>query len=172
MTLFIGIDPGHSGGIASIEGDTIHLYKMPQVEGHLVEIFEIFSRHACIAFIEKQGARPAYAPDPNNPGQTMIVQGVTSTWTFAEQYGLLRGVLAAFKIPREFIAPRDWQKGLGIPPKRKNPKESQTEWKNRLKQKACELYPRLKITLATADALLIAHYCMERHDTLGTWDEL
>ena len=42
--------------------------------------------------------------------------------------------------------------------------ESKTEWKNRLKGMAQQLYPDLKVTLATADALLIATYCKRKHE--------
>ena len=35
---------------------------------------------------------------------------------------------------------------------------AKTEWKNKLKGLAQRLYPREKVTLNTADAILLAHY--------------
>ena len=42
---------------------------------------------------------------------------------------------------------------------KKDKDESKGEWKRRLREKAEMLYPKLKITANTADALLIAHVC-------------
>jgi hypothetical protein len=158
---YLGIDPGANGGIALIEADIslLHTWKMPESEDDISDLIQEIS--VCMGFrfcfVEKQGARPAYLVDTEGMHP---VQGATSQWTFAEHYGVLKGILATLKIPREFISPHDWQKTLGIPPKRKKPvKETQTEWKNRLKTKAEELFPGSKITLAVSDAILIAEAC-------------
>lgn len=83
-------------------------------------------------------------------------------------YMSLRMALTASGIRYRLVKARVWQAGLSIPPRRKGGKkklsptvqlaESRTDWKGRLKRVAEELFPKLKITLATSDALLIAEY--------------
>jgi hypothetical protein len=164
MKTFLGIDPGANGGIAAIRGSTfLAAWKMPATPDDLVDLLaEIkFCMGIDFCVVEKQGARPAELPGPD--GTLKRVQGITSTWSFAENYGIIEGVLAALQIPREFVAPSYWQKNLQIPPREKKPPESHTDWKNRLRRKAQELYPEYKITLAIADAILIAEFCRRVH---------
>ena len=152
----LGIDPGVHGGWALNMDGKLLVWKMPQTDDDLVSLMEdiLISYGIDFCVCEEVGARPLYMTDP--VGQSFQVQGVTSTWTFAQSYGTLRGVLAALKIKRQFIWPKAWQKLLGIPGRRKDPKESQTEWKNRLRAKAQELFPGVKIILDVADAALLS----------------
>jgi hypothetical protein len=155
--IICGVDPGANGGIAIIIGSDAYAWKHPETEDDLVALFEEIQLSfglIDLCMVEKQHSMPATAPHPTIPGQTVTVQGVTSTWSFAEGYGVIRGVLAALRIKREFIAPQTWQKALGIPKREKT--ESHTQFKNRLKQKAQELFPGFPMTLALCDALLIA----------------
>ena len=85
----------------------------------------------------------------------MPKQGVKSMFTFGENYGHWVGVLAALKIPYNLITPIVWMKHYSPIPKDKKDR------KNYLKSVAQRLYPDSHITLATADAILIAHYLME-----------
>ena len=68
--------------------------------------------------------------------------------------------LIAAGIPFEEVIPRTWQKGVGITPRGKG--ETKTRFKNRLKAKASQLFPKVNVTLATADALLIAEFCRRK----------
>jgi hypothetical protein len=54
------------------------------------------------------------------------------------------------------VRPQTWQKNLGIGTSRTC--ASKTEWKNKLKALAQRKFPDAKVTLATADALLILDY--------------
>jgi hypothetical protein len=151
-----GIDPGASGGIAIISGDNIvQAFPIPKTEGDIALLFAERIKPAGITYCVLEAVH-------SFPGQ-----GVVSSFTFGRGVGLLVGLLMAHRIPFEEIPPRTWQKALGIPPRIKAPKrpkpfmtyapeESQSEWKNRLKAKAQQLFPEIKITLSTADALLIA----------------
>ena len=147
MTIIIGIDPGKSGGIASWDnshsgyGDSFTVDKMPATEMDIASVFAEFCLTDCHAYIEKVHAMPG--------------QGVTSMFTFGQGYGFLRGCLVAHGIPFEEVTPRTWQKSFGM---KKSKTESQTQWKNRLKGKAQQLFPHLKVTLATCDALLICEF--------------
>lgn len=84
---------------------------------------------------------------------------------FGVGYGLLRMALIAAGIPFEEVLPRKWQGGLGISPRKKT--EGKTEWKNRLKARAQQLFPATKVTLATSDALLLAEYARRFYGSLA-----
>ena len=132
----LGIDPGQSGGIAIIEdGRGAAAYKMPETER---DIADLIWRHAStvdIAVIERVHSMPG--------------QGVSSTFKFGMNYGLLRGLLIAYRIPFTEVTPQKWMKAM----------QCQTHGdKNVSKARAQQLFPSLKITHATADALLIAAY--------------
>lgn len=155
---FIGIDPGKSGGIAFITNKEVHYTKMPSTERDIWNFFESITSYwnntpsDFFAIIEKVHAMPG--------------QGVTSMFSFGQNYGFLRACLIAAEIPFEEVTPRTWQKGLGVPAKKKNaPKK---EHKQNLLKKAQQLFPQESIwkeprskgkQLAICDALLIAEYC-------------
>lgn len=150
---YMGIDPGGSGGLAVIShgGLVIGCQKMPATERDIWEwIVEASGNvRAVIEYIN-----PAY-------------QG-TAKGSMAKLYGSymqLRGYLVAAGIPFETALTRKWANRLGVHKSSKD--ESRTVWKNRLKAAAQSLFPQEKITLATADALLIAEYCRRIHNGIG-----
>jgi hypothetical protein len=61
----------------------------------------------------------------------------------------LQAVLTALRVPYERVRPQAWQKAMGCLTKGD---------KNVSKRRAQELFPSLKVTHATADALLIAEF--------------
>lgn len=148
--IFIGVDPGASGGIASIS-DTAAALAMPSTDADIwntLDIHRFGKARDAFAVIEKvQG----YAGSPT-VGSAMF--------KFGASYGGLRMALTAAGIPFEEATPQVWQRGLKIPQRTKA--ESKTAWKNRLKAAAQRLFPGIKVTLATADALLIAEYCRRK----------
>ena len=135
----IGIDPGKNGGLATIDekGDA-YADKMPET---LQDLFELLNSYSvgydgnCRAFIEQVHSSPQ--------------MGVKSAFTFGNGFGHLEMALTACGIPFERIRPQVWQKALGCMTKGD---------KNVSKRRAQELFPTLKITHSTADALLIAEY--------------
>ena len=131
---FCGIDPGASGGIAVVGERPVVAWKMPATERDIAEVFEVASPD--FAMIERCSSRPG--------------QGVSSTFKFGRNYGFLRGMLIAYRIPFEEVTPHVWQRYMGCLSRGQ---------KNITKQKAQQLFPNLKITHAVADALLIADYC-------------
>lgn len=134
--IFIGIDPGKSGGIAVItEESGCSAVKMPDTDAVLLELLMPFQWRKCFALLEKVHAMPG--------------QGVTSTFTFGEGFGKLQMALAACHIPYSFVTPQKWQKALGCLTKGD---------KNVSKAMAERLFPNIKVTHAIADALLIAEY--------------
>jgi len=158
---WIGIDPGKSGGIAVLS-DQFEIgfalaYKMPDTDRGLYELMQSIRDRIkedphdsdCFALIEKVHSMPG--------------QGVKSVFTFGYHYGMERMGLMALRIPFEDITPATWTQPL-IGQKRK--KEKQSLWKGRIKGKVELLYPMVNnITLATSDALMIAHYNRHLHRT-------
>ncbi len=79
----------------------------------------------------------------------MPKQGVTSSFTFGKNYGFLIGLLTAIQIPFKFVTPQQWQKGMQCLTKGD---------KNVSKSAAQRLWPKVKVTHAIADSMLIAEY--------------
>lgn len=139
MKLYIGIDPGLSGGIAFIPSTgTPWAHKMPETDKDLMELFR-----DSINLSEPRALLELVHSSPQ--------MGVKSAFTFGEGYGRLQMALTALGIPYERVRPQAWQKAMGCLTKGD---------KNVSKRRAQELFPDLKITHATADALLIAEYAM------------
>ncbi len=151
-TVYVGIDPGQSGGTARIaDGFRAEAYPMPATERDVWEMIQSLQETSfgrAIAIIEKVHAMPK--------------QGVSSTFKFGTGYGGLRMALIAAGIPFDEVTPRTWQKALGVVARKKT--ETITQFKNRLKAKAQQLFPSVKVTLKTADALLIAEYCRRKEE--------
>ena len=136
----IAIDPGKSGAMAIMypSGDP---YAIPfttesEMRDELETVLQFDSVTEYHAVLEKVHAMPG--------------QGVTSMFTFGANYGFWRGLLQGLRIPFDEVRPQEWQKGLNIKQGLKG-----AERKRALKQIASERYPRMKVTLKTADALLM-----------------
>ena len=137
----IGIDPGTNGAIAWIIDGKPCVEKMPDTLQDLWELLrDIASEGNCHAYIEQVHSSPQ--------------MGVKSAFTFGNGFGHLEMALTAACIPFTRIRPQVWQRELGCLTKGD---------KNVTKRKAQELFPSLKITHATADALLIATYGTKQH---------
>ena len=139
----IGIDPGKDGGLAIISSDRRYIQAFSFTNLSEKEIYGLIVRETfdpCRAFLEKVGA--------------MRGQGVTSMFTFGQGYGFLRACLYATGTPFEDVPPQTWQKGVGLG----GLKGDRPDRKRQLKAGAERLFPQIKVTLSTADALLIAEY--------------
>jgi crossover junction endodeoxyribonuclease RuvC len=141
MKTIIGIDPGQSGGIAWMNQRGVEVIKMPDTERDIVDALRAMIYEAP----ELERGVKCYLELVHS----MPRQGVASSFKFGKGYGVLIGVLSALEIPFELVTPQKWQKAMGCMSKGD---------KNVTKRKAQQLFPRLKITHATADALLIAAY--------------
>jgi len=147
----IAIDPGKSGGIAVFSKEknkVIEVIKMPETAQDVLS-FLTFYQNNSICYLEKVGGLPG--------------MGGSSMFNFGKGFGHLEMALLCRKIPTVEVTPQKWQKALQLGVKGK---KSNTDWKNKLKSKAQQLYPYVgKITLATSDALLILEYAriIEKH---------
>lgn len=163
--VYIGIDPGVGGGIALVTAaGYATALPMPQTRGDLAAWFRDAAGHRpAFAVVEQQTPRPTMVYDRllRRPRPTIL----KSTCLLYASYEAACALLAAFRVPHEECPPKRWQGALKIVPRKKG--EETRAWKNRLKAKAQQLFPSLKVTLATADALLLAEYCKrERTGTL------
>lgn len=145
----IGIDPGSLGGIAvlSDDGGIVSVCRMPDTPQDILDMLrryggtELFGSDV-VCYMEKVGT--------GIPGQSS-----KATATFARHCGHLEMALLALGIKTNEVTPQKWMKSYQLG---KSSDYSKTEWKNRLKAKAQQLFPREKVTLAVADALLLAEY--------------
>lgn len=147
MKVIIGIDPGMSGGIAvlSMEGDVIDVSKMPETKQDIYEYLLEFAS-------DEESTPVCYLEDVGHglPGQSS-----KATATFARHCGHLEMALLALRIQTFTVTPNKWMKSYQLG---KSSEYEKRVWKNRLKEKAQQLFPSVKVTLANADALLIAEY--------------
>jgi hypothetical protein len=163
-TVFLAADPGSSGGLVELEGGRVSLTPMPETEE---EAWQWFWRNGTRptkvtrALIEK--ISPLAIGFKSKAG--VMHKHAASMAKLYGHYRMLRAFLVASQIPFESISASDWQSHLGIPKREK--RESDTQWKNRLKRKANSLYPHARVTLATADALLIAEVCRQKYGKEG-----
>ena len=150
--LYLGIDPGKNGGIAWMrqQGETCVVNAVPMsatlrdLSDLLASLAETSNLRSCA--IEKVASRPG--------------QGVKSCFTFGYQYGIVCATVVCNRISLDRISPRKWQTPFCLVMDGTVPR---TLKKNKHKAKAQELFPHLKITHATADALLICEYWRRYH---------
>ena len=155
MTSIIAIDPGASGGIATCRAGRYDCCPLPDTQGDLVDYlreirFADDIEHAdSIVILEQVGGFAGVG----RPGSAMF--------KFGEGYGFLKGVIQALKFKLVMVRPQTWQKVFGLGTA--SHCASKTIWKNKLLAEAQRRFPGLKITLATADALLLLEYWMLEH---------
>ena len=145
----IGIDPGKGGGIAVITDETVETHNCPKTVDEMAHLIGMclndVAAYRTKVFLEKVWAFPT--------------DGRAGSFTFGENYGQWQGVLASHELEPVLVTPKTWQSHFEI---KKGLKKDIR--KRLLKQMAIERCPNTKrITLKTADALLIAIYGVEAH---------
>ena len=148
----IGIDPGLSGAIAILSPESLKIFDMPTMTverngkakrqvsaSELAEMLYLYSGRDCHVYCERVSA--------------MAGQGVTSVFSFGRSFGMIEGILAAFKMPVTFVPPATWVKAVG-----------RGQGKDASRARAMELFPsdqdqfkRVKDD-GRADAALIAYW--------------
>ena len=160
MKTIIAIDPGKSGGIAVRQFGITYCQPMPDTEGDRLELLRDIKTasdvEGCetVCVLEEVGGFAGKA----QPGSAMF--------RFGENYGFLKGVVQTLGIKLELVRPQVWQKAFGLGTA--SGCASKTEWKNKLKAEAQRRFPQLKVTLSTADALLMLEWRMGRDKPAGT----
>ena len=138
---YLAIDPGIKGGVALLDKNILEAYKCPKDVKGMASLISRISNRNTIAIIEAVHSFPG--------------QGVASTFKFGNNYGQWQGILSALNIPYIQVSPQKWMKMFQPLPKEK------AERKRRLKEIAIEYHPEIKVTLDTADAIVMAYYLKE-----------
>jgi hypothetical protein len=144
---YIGIDPGKGGGIAVIDDGKMKAYKCPNTVEDMAILFSLMvngtAANKILVGIERVWARPT--------------NGSRHSFAYGTNYGEWLGIIACHELIPTLILPLTWMKHVGCQKGLKV--EVRKRW---LKDKAIESYPELKkVTLATADAILITKYIKE-----------
>lgn len=164
--LHLGLDPGATGGVTVIDGDSVNVHPMPAYEEALWDLIEAYKVNSIreggstrltvlnptCAVIERVGG---FIKDNPTPGSAMFNFGVS--------YGQLRMALVAAGIPFVAVTPQKWQAEFGMV---RGKSEKKYAFKSRLVAKARELFPAAKFTRDVADSLLLAEYCKRHHRQL------
>lgn len=149
----LAIDPGQNGGFAINYGvnKPPAIQTMPETECDVLATLTMIGRYA----VSHNDFKVAIMED-----QTGCIAGVrnspTSSFAFGRGFGFLLGVLRCQGWQLHLVRAQKWQRALNLGSKAQA--GGRTAWKNQLKVRAQQLYPGLKITLATADALLLLEY--------------
>lgn len=138
------------GGIVALHADnTVESWNMPREDETIIQIlagFEVDVHYTI--HIEKI---------PKFAGNARFAERNIYGASLAVLYGNYRfcvGVLHGLGNPAREIVPIKWQ---NIVECRNRERLDKDDWKRKLKARAQELYPTVRVTLAIADALLIAH---------------
>jgi hypothetical protein len=157
----IAIDPGKAGGIAWADELKAEAVAMPDSEYGIWELVydlaDTEDDRACV--LEHQHNRPPPGKRKNARGQLESYQGRGSTanWTLSGNYHGLRMALIAADLEFEEVSPTKWQKPLGLV-FRGVDRLSYEQKKRRHKAEAERIFRGMRVTLATADALLMLEF--------------
>jgi hypothetical protein len=143
----IAIDPGKNGGIAyQLANGETYSKPMPATTGDIIDLLRTIKVHSASGVCCFMESLVKYVGN-NQAGSAAIVYG--------QNYGFVEGAVQALGIRLKFVRPQQWMKALGLGTRGD---KSKTLWKNKLKAEAQRLFPAERVTLATADALLILEY--------------
>lgn len=136
----IAIDPGAGGGIVRA-GLAFNVVSMPSTDRDIWDAMQIapgeLANTCYLEDLVKYAGR-------NMPSSSMAV--------YASNWGMIKGFAIALGRPLILVPPKKWQAVLGLGTATGM---SKTEWKNKLKNRAQQTHPQVKVTLATADALCL-----------------
>lgn len=154
--VYIGIDPGASGGIAILEAGEVQwldLKDKTEIDILKWSLDKVSEDVYVMAMLEKVHSMPG--------------QGVASSFKFGQSYGSLRMLLAASGCVWEDVTPQKWMMGLNIP--MLGSEENYDQRKKRLRGIAQRLFPTIPLwdelvgcQKNVCDALLIALYCQRK----------
>lgn len=164
--VYIGIDPGLTGGFTIIYPDSIHVMRTPTIQGKEIDVPAIYDIFDSLR--------------RNNYNVTVIVEDVhsiygtsaASNFTFGRVLGIAEGIVQAFQFSMIKVQPKKWQKLAfeGISEIRKpgtEGKKGSIDTKAMALIAAKRLYPTVNLLASVRsskphegiiDSLLIAHY--------------
>lgn len=161
---YIGIDPGASGGIAILSE-----------AGAIVDYSKLPTTHR--GFLDWVRSRLTWFGNDRNHEAGRAVGVIEHVWSipgqggafaFGKSVGALQMGLTALDVRFELILPKKWQRIMGVSYRAGM---TDVEKKNITKRRAQSLFPSVKVTHATADALLLAEYCRRAQRAHGSQEE-
>lgn len=147
---YLAIDPGKSGGVAVLDGDSVVVWNCPPTPAGMADVILDITN---ASYVDGYTLRCVIELVHAFPGD-----GRSSVFKFGTNYGTWIGILESRRVKYKFVSPRKWQAAYQPLPKIKK------ERKNKLKEIAKSFYP--KATLITSDAICLALYAQEN------WNEL
>lgn len=146
MIAYLAIDPGASGGLALYKKDgSVEAHPLPSLTYDALADMVMDQYTVVIEDVPKFAGR-------------MIPSSSTATLHFG--YGYLCGHFEARGYRVIKVPPQTWQKTIGIG---KKGDLSSSQWKRKLRDEAQRRYPSLKVTLDTADALLLLDHARQNN---------
>jgi hypothetical protein len=152
--IILGVDPGVTGAMAFVDGNHVisiidhdtwcNAHDAARELYHLLDGFY----KPEIVVIEAQHARPAR--DKNGK----VVQGIASTWNYAEHYGILLGVLTQYEVSVHKVNPAVWKANMHLD----RDKEKSLNLARKLFPTNAHDMFKLKKHHGRAEAALIAYY--------------
>ena len=146
---FVGIDPGKNGGVAVFwcdgESDS---YRFPKLEYQLPQIIKKIKSMAR----EKKTKLDWVIEDIH----ALYGSSAKATFSFGKNLGHWEGVLYSSNVKWETVSPKVWQSEYKLSKDKKRRK-------NKLKKIAQSIVD-YKVTLATADAILIAKWRKDNYE--------
>jgi crossover junction endodeoxyribonuclease RuvC len=111
----LGVDPGATGALALWDTslDALIVCDMPAPR---VRVGKAVRRQISEAWLAATLAQ--YEPDCAwiERVHALPKQGVTSSFNFGLAYGLIRGVLAGFRVPVQLVTPQEWKRHFRLGP--------------------------------------------------------
>jgi hypothetical protein len=163
--MIIAIDPGANGGIAWMgKYKMIHQMKLPCEKQDIKNTFKSFksmvNEEDLLCVVEDVG----FHRQGNN---------AMASVKFGKHVERIETMLFCLDIPQRSVPPKEWQKVVptSLPklPRKATKKQRQDhkrDRKNEIKAQMQALYPHLKVTLATADALGILTWALKQGDAI------
>ena len=146
MVTYLAIDPGSAGGIALYKKDgTVEAHPLPSLTYDALAELVVDQYTVVVEDVPKFAGR-------------MIPSSSTATLHFG--FGYLCGHFEARGYRVIKVPPQTWQKTIGIG---KKGDLSSAQWKRKLRDEAQRRHPALKVTLQTADALLLLDHARQHN---------
>ncbi len=115
MTLFIGIDPGLSGGLAFRSGEEMSVLPMPILTITKAKgVRRVLDLTALANLIDDKTKNKPRIHVFIERVASMPKQGVASMFSFGESYGAIKGIIAANFLPMTLVTPQTWKNKLKV----------------------------------------------------------
>lgn len=152
--IYLGIDPSAinrtSYGAITLLDETGTLLSVIRLDQPLVDIIDQIKSYTSgtgsIAVIEKVWA--------------MKGQAASGAFHFGTGYGCLQTICTMLDIRYSLVTPQKWQKHFGL---KREKGLSKVLWKTQLAEAARALHPDTKLVKPVCDSVLLAHYCLQKH---------